>query len=569
MKVKNLNFIERHVEKITLGVAAAGGLWLLYMAAQPATIEQGGQFLGPTEVESAVTTAVQELEAARAITAAMPESKLLGPESMVDWVKKWREIQNLPLPTALVNAYVPQFAPLNAPVTPIYDTPTGSKILTVNPPKLPAPTVVYAKAERGVVNIPAEGAAPAVFEGAGGPAIAAGTPQDLNWVVIGGRFPVLDFREAMANKGGDPAQAVPLDAQRITFYKVEVERQEKQAGVWGKWQPVAPSKASGPEIVVNLKGLPGDAVLKTLEVLDGQWKTVLNPHFYTTAKGELINPLVVGEKPGDADPKVKLELQKRLDELNRVGQPGRPGPVAPGLMPGSGMAEGDGLPHPAGAGAPAPLLGVPADLETVRKGMASVPFWFFDDTVKPEQSYRYQVRLKVFNPVFQMDKKIKLLDEAKRGEPWLTSDWVPVQNLDARPGVAKVDEVAINANQYIFFRPAFDKDRGVNVRVFKWSLGSWYVYEETVYPGQTIGGVRRLFQQDIDFTTGYTVVDVVKTNDDTQLVLLTPGRELVIRSAKVDSQNPKQQELDKIVVRKPAVPAAVKTPGRPGELDGG
>ena len=535
MKIKNLNLLERHVEKITLAVAAAAGLLLVYWASQPATIEApaglGKAQLTAPEVEQEVSKALDEVESSRAKTNALSQRQLLGPNSLRNYLPEYVKSQEVPLPPELVKATVPQFAPLNSPVVPIELTPITSEFASTVP-HVPTPTSLIARADRGVVIIP-----PAATESVPAPLpgeapVPAGTLADLNWVVIGGRFPLLEFRDSMTDKGEKEPHPVPEKRNQITFYRVEVQRRERISGQWNNWQNVPPTKANGPLITVNMADARGEAVIQATDIIDTHWRNILTPPFYQSATGQPITGLLVPE-PGAA---------------------GKTAPVAPGITPDGGPLGSDGS-RAAGTGANF-VAGVPQDLATIRLHAASVPFWFFDETVTPEQTYSYRVRMTLFNPVFQMDKRVKLIvaskpAEAMRNVPWLSSEWAELGG-----------EVSINANQYFFFRAGLELRGGatVSVRIYKWSLGIWHLTEETAPIGGTIGRPQA-GTDGVDFFTGYTLVDAVKTTDgDTQLVLLSPSGDLVSRSVRVDSNNKKMKELDGLI--KLATPPRV--PGKPG-----
>ncbi|MEI8197468.1 MAG: hypothetical protein WCI73_16350, partial [Phycisphaerae bacterium] len=63
MKVKNINPLEQHVEKITLAVAAAAAAYLIYAALSPVMVEKTpGNPLDAEHVEQQVGQAVKRLQ---------------------------------------------------------------------------------------------------------------------------------------------------------------------------------------------------------------------------------------------------------------------------------------------------------------------------------------------------------------------------------------------------------------------------------------------------------------------------------------------------------------------------
>jgi hypothetical protein len=143
-------------------------------------------------------------------------------------------------------------------------------------------------------------------------------------------------------------------------------------------------------------------------------------------------------------------------------------------------------------------------------------FWAHDDTVEPGKSYRYRIRLGVFNPIAGTNK-FDEQDEGLKNKIVLWSEFSEVTEI------VKVPETL-----YFFPRDVKDAARIVTVHVAKYKLGYWYSKDFAVKPGEDIGKVAEFepveekrrrplmmpsVPETIDYTTGAILVDVVPVND--------------------------------------------------------
>ncbi|MHC4545980.1 MAG: hypothetical protein ACYTDW_12270, partial [Planctomycetota bacterium] len=143
-------------------------------------------------------------------------------------------------------------------------------------------------------------------------------------------------------------------------------------------------------------------------------------------------------------------------------------------------------------------------------------FWAHDDTVEPGKSYRYRIRLGVFNPIAGTNK-FNEQDEGLKNKIVLWSEFSEAEEI------VKVPETL-----YFFPRDVKDAARIVTVDVARYKLGSWYIKDFAVKPGEDIGKVAEFepaeekkrplmmmpsVPETIDYTTGAVLVDVVPVND--------------------------------------------------------
>ncbi|MEJ2703248.1 MAG: hypothetical protein P8Z79_12480, partial [Sedimentisphaerales bacterium] len=105
----------------------------------------------------------------------------------------------------------------------------------------------------------------------------------------------------------------------------------------------------------------------------------------------------------------------------------------------------------------------------------ALTFWAHDDTVEPRKTYRYRIRLGVFNPVAGTDK----LDEKNRqhkNDVILWSDFSEV----TKP-------VKIMGRLYFFANSIREADKAISVEVSKLALGRWHSHDFWVRGGEVIG----------------------------------------------------------------------------------
>ena len=104
-------------------------------------------------------------------------------------------------------------------------------------------------------------------------------------------------------------------------------------------------------------------------------------------------------------------------------------------------------------------------------------FWTHDDTVEPAKTYRYRIRLGVFNPLAgtnQLSEK----DKALKDQVILWSEFSAV----TKP-------VEIMGRLYFFANSVREMDKAVTVQVSRLALGRWYSHDFVVRQGEQIGNV--------------------------------------------------------------------------------
>jgi len=105
-------------------------------------------------------------------------------------------------------------------------------------------------------------------------------------------------------------------------------------------------------------------------------------------------------------------------------------------------------------------------------------FWAHDDTVEPGSTYRYRIRLGVFNPVAGTNK-LDERDKSYKDQAILWSDFSEI----TKP-VDVMDRI------YFFANNVREADKSVTVQVSRLTLGHWYSEEFPVKEGVLIGESR-------------------------------------------------------------------------------
>jgi len=120
-----------------------------------------------------------------------------------------------------------------------------------------------------------------------------------------------------------------------------------------------------------------------------------------------------------------------------------------------------------------------ADLITFREDLSKrdkpLLIWVFDDTSEPGKTYRYHVRLGVFNPVAGTDQLVDT-DLDKKDQVILWSRYSEM----TKP-------VEIQKMVYLFAKDVQDKTNTATVEVARYTLGYWRSENFQVRPGETIG----------------------------------------------------------------------------------
>lgn len=480
MKIKNLNLVERHVEKVVLATALLGAAYIAYQGLEPTTITAAGsRTLRPGEVAPAVQDVVAKVKDKEARTLDDINKQRLR-LAMQDWVALYLKQVASPLPSYLLSSDV-RFLPPQIPV--IGGPPTTRR----GPDELfavilPPPPAVEAKARvgRGVIVESAAAVAAA-------PTTAASQPaqRDAKFAQIVAYYPVQKWREQVAS-APENCQSLDPKFQTIALISVDFQRQERTVdGNWpsdpASWTPINRPKMTPPQPIVPWEQAKNKADIdQVLKILRGYLPTLTNPPMYQFKSGEIFPP----------------------------------------VAPSSTATPATG---PAAKAAPAPAAGDPL------MGQELVVL-AYDEGLQPEHEYRYRVRFSWYNPTFKFASPKRLQDPASAEVPYYTSEWVETNPVSIEP-----DSVFFLTGNGVMS----GRRDAVDVRLYRFHLGRWY---GALQYGAGIGeiiGARIEGKRPVSFDTGSTVVDVIpstSSNSDATVVLLNSAGQLVTRNVVKDRE---------------------------------
>lgn len=205
----------------------------------------------------------------------------------------------------------------------------------------------------------------------------------------------------------------------------------------------------------------------------------------------------------------------------------------------------------------------------------SIPIWAHDASVEPGVTYRYRLRVSLFNPLCGSDRA----ERSIRRQGWLTGPWStwskPVKTLQ---------------NRYFFFTgasPAIaSRPSRARLSLYAWDKGYWF--RETFYadPGQGIGAFKEVADPKasesrqggtrgqppapaprikVDFITDFSVVEFNPNIEVKRPVADKPGEfqnvttnELVVKNTKTGQTAKRYSDLDKDDPRKQALDEKIK-----------
>ncbi|MGA1979212.1 MAG: hypothetical protein ABSG99_01420 [Sedimentisphaerales bacterium] len=396
-------------------------------------------------------------------------------------------------------------------------------------------------------------------------------PNDIDFVTVEAKFDVSGlykrFNESFAGEyvqsdWRDPCLANPV------FAAVQLQRQKLLSdGSWSDWQTVPRSKIDPRkgmfEVIEDVNDLPSGGVKVRLLQFDdaGVRIDLLQPGAYqiASAKEEWFPPSlhrkyveyqkemdVMGRREAAAVKKEEREGERSERRSKMAGTKTRP-------TGGIGSPSGVGAPMDGGrTGAPvtAPVRKTPPGRSQAERGSEKerpqkskevsktiddvyrefdeisiteskdiakmdkpLLFWAQDDTVEAGKSYRYRIRLGVFNPIAGTNQ-FSEQDKSLKNKVVLWSEF-----SDA------TETVDIPGTLYFFPREIQEAARIVTVQVSRYVLGYWYSKDFTVKQGELIGkiGEYKITEEEekravtvpkaVDYATGAVLVDIIPVND--------------------------------------------------------
>lgn len=234
-----------------------------------------------------------------------------------------------------------------------------------------------------------------------------------------------------------------------------------------------------------------------------------------------------------------------------------PGAYPPGFPPG-GFPPGEfpGMPgYPGGQAQPSGPLPCPTTAFDPRVlNIDPVTGWAHDGSVQPGKTYRYKIRYSLKNPVFGA-KGIANPPALADGHAIVSKDseWSP--------------EVSIGERAYYYVTRTNVNNGTAIFEVYTFGNGQWNVSNFTAAAGDAVGAKK----DEVDYTTGYTVVDVRSERNDQVVVLADAEGNLRRRSLRSDSADQQRDKLKQQIAAGLPLPEGTPAgmpPGMPPGMPG-
>lgn len=570
MKIKNLNFLEKHIEKIVIGIGLVFFLLVVwsFVLGQPYTVtvitRMGTKTVTPDQVEVMIRDQARKLEN--------------------DYKKTETPFDEIPLPRwtdDFRDRMTGRFLPVDRLAMPFSSAGLDKKLGEGDPiptpmrvvPLPPTATAIAPQADYAVLAAPAdEQTAKQYAELVGN----LKEPRDIRYVSVAATFDMEQWRDRLKAPDASPDQRIPEDWWRSRLFITDVilERQTLDAATrqWGTtttipslaYEPFRSNQADNGEIKLTAAEVPA--------LLDGIREAqdrIARPAFVELERGAWTPP---GSKHqlSEAQAQELAEIQQRLIQLNRrakamqAGQRGNPGdalapagdptdePPAPGQpgqrRPGRNPrnpnpansvqgqiaeleAQRDSLMGVVRANAPSPESQAPGNFRRPGDGrrpgeaplpgqdpnapMLSIPpikIWAHDLTAKPGETYRYRITVAVLSPLFH-------INDVPREQ---YTQYFNKLSVASEPS-AWSDAVQVDPERYYFVTAQDAARKQISIDVFRIFNGVWMRKSFDVRPGDTIGDAVQV--------TYKNQTESVDLNTDTMLVdIAFPANELSVSS---------------------------------------
>lgn len=532
------NFFEKHVEKIVLGITGLVFFWFFVTRVlfSPVSIEYDNNKFSPADIDSHIEEQTVVLES-KMNREAEPKEQPYDPK-----VDDFTNLLDSAISDIDTSFTLPQ--PIVSPGDRI-----GNRKYRI--PSVGEVTNVAVEHIRTVAYVPKiEIISEEDYK------TQNSEPNDIDLVTVEAKFDISqlyeNFNQSFAGEHIKEAWRDPCLARPI-FAAVELQRQELLAdGSWSNWQVVPRSKIEPRretfEIIEDINYLPAGGMKVRLLQYDNMEVKIdlLQPPVYqiASAKEEWFPPLLhkkFVEYQGELD---VLERREAAAERRGGREDDRPrreirtSAVASGIGevagPGAGRSSSTRR-SPIRSRAdrqevreqPQKNRDISQTLEDINKEYEDILlankteldkdkpllFWAHDDTIEPGKSYRYKIRLGVFNPIAGTNQ-FREQDQSSKNKVILWSKASDVTKVVNVPGTL-----------YFFPRELQETAKAVTVQVSRYILGYWYSKDFTVKQGELIGRVSEYnateeeeskkvtVPKEVDYSTGAVLVDIIPVND--------------------------------------------------------
>lgn len=548
MKIKNINIVERHVEKVVLGLAVIAALAILwfYVIGQPYAVTVGSKTdIAPSDVPGVIADSAKQLE-----------TRIKSPNSPLRKmpIASYKEAFEKHLYTSPNKNTLAYEVPmgqhgLSKDIGPVFEFKQTDYVI----PQPPAPVAVHTRSDFAVLVDPSDAKLLAEITQQIGPQ----QPRDFRYVSVGGTVQIDEWRKAL--------RAVPQDSRPpeewwrglLTVTDVILERRKLDPATkqWGQVEVLPPTPGS-----ISLRSpsmRPTDADAKAMvEQLLLESERIARPPFLTIAPERPWAP------PNAAAPRIKAEDLDRYNSL--LEDVARINAKIEKLKPSAAGGKGGGVSGEL-ANLNKELHEKQTEIHRIRGPQKTSPVksdspeaedrvyvWAHDITAQPGATYQYRLRVSLYNPAFNR----KNLGQKNAAE-----------GLQHKFSVASAESawssnVEIDPDIYTFLVGVSPTENRATLEVWRIFDGAWRAQQYNVQPGDVVGRVAsvqgRSITGNVDFRTGMTVVDV-HHNIPTQQAGASTSRLLYIDKADhlldrtIDSDRRLRQEFQ---IRFPAIGAS-------------
>ncbi len=545
MKVKNINIVEKHIEKLVLLLCFLGlcySIWA-YAVSNPFTVEIDGKQTSVDQIDEVVLTSAERLTKEIDKPAHTELTNLRPPNYPMQFAERHAASMAPGIDGYKQLAFSAE--PRLGLVGPDITGPDGP---TYHVPVVPAPSGVVVEAGMGTVD-PAGSPAITTATHPQTLALLAPAPYDLQWISLGCLFDAEKLRKSLATAPADPRiRKIPVEWWRSTLAMVDVEMQRQELLPDGNWSDPQAVPAMPDSIKGQFRQATGQVALDIaprmisslmqfqLAIMQPEFYPLLNQQWAPPGEGEGAGPIEPDDPFAD-DARVKtlrkqIEVEiKKLEtyqkQLQRYQDLGRPVPallqrrlqdaqkklqeIETQLQERIRQLELKrqrhlAVPAPVVPETPAPQTPTPGVTGGLVSG-SQIQLWAHDLRVEEGKTYRYRVRVYVINPLYSRrmaaEQAEQYTDRFK-----IASDFSPWS-----------EPVDTGRMRYSFLKSGRSSTRTVAMEVWRFTNAQWFRAEFEATPGDVIGGPSTQYQSlfdpealvvagPVDFNTGRTIVDI-------------------------------------------------------------
>ncbi len=346
MKTSDINFFQRHVEKIVLGVMVLLSLAIVvfFVAGNPYTIEANGRSVAPDELEAQIAEVAQQLDQR------LKQPSTLAEVQIPDYTQQFRERRQAAIAQELTMPVPLKWAGLDAEL----DVSSGD-IPPYDLPRPPVPSEVAVRTGYGMLGDQENRQVEEQLVRL----IGSRRPLDFQYVSVGGKFNMEEWEQRLKRNTENPVPELFWRA-KLGIASVYLQRQklDPATGEWGPVETVAPLPGSPDVLPTEQRDWSMSEAERVLQTIKAVQEQVARTPFPNLAQGGLWQaPTGESKQLTAEDYKELMSLQERIknlesqveaaqERLRRVQEreqsrpdPRRERPTRPGPSPRAGAGD--------------------------------------------------------------------------------------------------------------------------------------------------------------------------------------------------------------------------------------